>query len=100
MKRPELARKAVALAEQRLPVDEWPEYYDTRYGRFIGKQARVHQTWTIAGYLTAKMLLDNPEMASVLFWNEDYEVLENCVCGLKSGRRNCSRFAATSHFAV
>lgn len=91
MGRPELARKAVALAEQRLPTDEWPEYYDTRYGRFTGKQARLHQTWTIAGYLTSKMLLRNPELGSTLFWNEDYEVLEKCVCGLKCGRRNCSR---------
>ncbi|KAL8490523.1 hypothetical protein ACS0TY_022518 [Phlomoides rotata] len=94
MKRPELARKAVVLAEERLALDKWPEYYDTRHGRFIGKQARLQQTWTIAGYLTSKMLLDNPETASVLFWNEDYEVLENCVCGLKGGRRKCSRLAS------
>ncbi|KAL0393342.1 UNVERIFIED_CONTAM: Alkaline/neutral invertase C, mitochondrial [Sesamum radiatum] len=94
MERPELARKAVALAEKRLPVDQWPEYYDTRYGRFIGKQARLRQTWTIAGYLTSKLLLDNPQLASILSWNEDYELLENCVCGLKSGRRKCSRLTA------
>ncbi|KAL0288084.1 UNVERIFIED_CONTAM: Alkaline/neutral invertase C, mitochondrial [Sesamum calycinum] len=99
MERPELARKAVALAEKRLPVDQWPEYYDTRYGRFIGKQARLRQTWTIAGYLTSKLLLDNPQLASILSWNEDYELLENCVCGLKSGRRKCSRLTARSHVA-
>ncbi|KAG8372840.1 hypothetical protein BUALT_Bualt12G0108800 [Buddleja alternifolia] len=100
MGRPELARKAVAVAEKRLPLDGWPEYYDTRYGRFVGKQARLHQTWTIAGYLTSKMLLDNPELASTLFWNEDFELLENCVCGLKNGRRKCSRRSARSHTAV
>lgn len=100
MERPELARKAVALAEKRLPVDQWPEYYDTRYGRFIGKQARLHQTWTIAGYLTSKLLLDNPQLASILSWNEDYELLENCVCGLKSGIRKCSRLTARSHVAA
>ncbi|KAL2506851.1 Alkaline/neutral invertase A [Abeliophyllum distichum] len=101
MGRPELARKAVALAENKLSVDQWPEYYDTRYGRFIGKQARLHQTWTIAGYLTSKMLLDHPELASTLFWNEDYELLENCVCGLgKSGRRKCSRLVARSQIAA
>ncbi|KAK4483320.1 hypothetical protein RD792_010506 [Penstemon davidsonii] len=93
MGRPELARKAVALAEKRLSVDKWPEYYDTRHGRFVGKQARLHQTWTIAGYLTSKLLLENPELASVLFWNEDYQLLENCVCGLKRGPKKCSRFA-------
>lgn len=101
MGRPQLARKAAALAEKRLLVDQWPEYYDTRYGSFIGKQSRLHQTWTIAGYLTSKMLLENPESASLLFWNEDYGLLENCVCGLgKSGRRKCSRIAARSQTAL
>ena len=101
MKRPELARKAIDLAEKRLSSDQWPEYYDTRYGRFIGKQSRLYQTWTIAGFLTSKKLLENPEMASKLFWEEDYQLLENCVCGLgKHGRKKCSRSAAKSHFVV
>ena len=95
MGKPELASRALASAEKRLLVDQWPEYYDTRRGRFIGKQSRLYQTWTIAGYLTSKMLLENPEMASMLFWNEDYEIPENCVCGLnKNGRRTtCARVA-------
>ncbi|XP_051129379.1 alkaline/neutral invertase A, mitochondrial-like [Andrographis paniculata] len=94
MGRPEMAKKAVALVEERLRADGWPEYYDTRHGRFVGKQARLRQTWTIAGYLTSKLLLDNPEMASLLFWNEDYELLENCICGLKrKHNKKCSRRA-------
>ncbi|XP_030503686.2 alkaline/neutral invertase A, mitochondrial [Cannabis sativa] len=101
MRKLDLARKAVALAEKRLLVDHWPEYYDTRTGKFIGKQSRLYQTWTIAGYLTSKMLLDNPEMASLLFWEEDYELLEICVCGLgKTGRKKCSRVAARSQILV
>ncbi|GFY89074.1 plant neutral invertase family protein [Actinidia rufa] len=101
MGRPELARKAVDLAEKRLPADHWPEYYDTRNGRFIGKQARLYQTWSIAGFLTSKMLLDNPEVASLLFWEEDYELLEICVCGLRnSGRVKCSRGVAKSQILV
>ncbi|KAK7344290.1 hypothetical protein VNO77_13730 [Canavalia gladiata] len=101
MGRIELAQKAVALAERRLLVDSWPEYYDTRTGKFIGKQARLYQTWTIAGFLTSKMLLKNPAMASMLFWEEDYELLDICVCGLsKSGRRKCSRVAARSQILV
>ncbi|KAF8401273.1 hypothetical protein HHK36_012206 [Tetracentron sinense] len=101
MGRPELARKAVALAEKRLSEDHWPEYYDTRNGRFIGKQSRLFQTWTVAGFLTSKMLLEKPEMASLLFWEEDYELLEICVCALtKTGRKKCSRGAAKSQILV
>lgn len=97
----ELAQKAVDVAEKRLVVDRWPEYYDTRTGKFIGKQSRLFQTWTIAGFLTSKMLLENPEMASLLLWEEDYELLETCVCALsKSGRKKCSRGAAKSQILV
>ncbi|CAN6581811.1 unnamed protein product [Malus baccata var. baccata] len=101
MGRIELAQKAAALAEKRLRSDRWPEYYDTRTGKFIGKQARLYQTWTIAGFLTTKMLLENPEKAALLFWDEDYELLEICVCALsKSGRKKCSRGAAKSQILV
>uniref|UniRef100_A0A1J3IQJ0 Alkaline/neutral invertase n=1 Tax=Noccaea caerulescens TaxID=107243 RepID=A0A1J3IQJ0_NOCCA len=92
----ELAKKAVAVAEKRLKEDDWPEYYDTRSGRFVGKQSRLYQTWTIAGFLASKKLIEQPEKASLLFWQEDYQLLETCVCGLtkSSGRKNnkCSRF--------
>ncbi|CAK8563840.1 unnamed protein product [Lathyrus sativus] len=101
MGRSDLAQKAVDLAEKRLNTDKWPEYYDTRNGKFIGKQSRLMQTWTIAGFLTSKMLLKNPEKASLLFWEEDFEILQNCVCMLnKSGKRKCSRFAARSKTLV
>ncbi|XP_047338258.1 alkaline/neutral invertase A, mitochondrial-like [Impatiens glandulifera] len=101
MGRTGLAQKAINLAEKRLRTDRWPEYYDTQSGKFIGKQARLYQTWTIAGYLTSKMLLKNPEMASLLFWEEDYEILENCLCGIsKSNRKKCSRGAAKSQILV
>ncbi|KAJ4969153.1 hypothetical protein NE237_015854 [Protea cynaroides] len=101
MGRPELARKAVDMAEQRLSVDRWPEYYDTKNGRFIGKQSRLFQTWTIAGFLTSKMLLERPELASLLYLEEDYELLESCVCALsKTGRKKCSRGAARSQILV
>nr|AJW82914.1 alkaline/neutral invertase [Dimocarpus longan] len=101
MGRLDLAQKAVAMAEKRLAVDHWPEYYDTRTGKFIGKQSRLFQTWTVAGFLTSKMLVENPEMASLLFWEEDYELLEICVCALsKTGRKKCSRGAAKSQILV
>ncbi|MED6193118.1 hypothetical protein PIB30_016003 [Stylosanthes scabra] len=101
MGKSELAEDAVALAEKRLPVDSWPEYYDTRTGRFIGKQARLYQTWTLAGFLASKMFLRNPEIAAMLCWEEDLEILETCVCALsKSGRAKCSRDVAKSHILV
>lgn len=97
----ELAKKAVDLAESRLYTDHWPEYYDTKSGKFIGKQSRLYQTWTVAGFLTAKMLLQNPEKASLLFWEEDYDLLETCVCALsKTGRKLCARGAAKSQILV
>ncbi|KAL2514679.1 putative alkaline/neutral invertase B [Forsythia ovata] len=37
--RPQLARRATELAEARLLKDHWPEYYDGKLGRYIGKQA-------------------------------------------------------------
>jgi len=101
MGRTDLAEKAVGLAEKRLPFDSWPEYYDTKTGRFIGKQARLFQTWTLAGFLASKMLLKNPEIATLLCWDEDFEILETCVCVLnKSGRTKCSRHVAKSHILV
>ncbi|KAF7837681.1 alkaline/neutral invertase A, mitochondrial [Senna tora] len=101
MERPDLAQKAINLAEKRLSVDRWPEYYDTRNGRFIGKQSRLLQTWTIAGFLTSKLLLQYPEKASLLFWEEDFELLESCACMLsKAARKKCSRFAARAQILV
>lgn len=101
MGRPELAQRAVAVAEKRLSNDKWPEYYDTRTGRFIGKQSRLYQTWTIAGFLVSKMLLENPEVVSILTCEEDLELLEGCVCSLtKSSRTKCSRLAVTSQILV
>lgn len=103
MGRSDIAEKAIGMVEKRLPVDRWPEYYDTRHGRFVGKQSRLYQTWTIAGYLTSKMMLENPSLASALYWDEDYELLELCVCALtksKSARKKCSRGAARSQILV
>ncbi|XP_047156411.1 alkaline/neutral invertase A, mitochondrial-like [Vigna umbellata] len=101
MNRTELAEKAVALAEKRLPRDSWPEYYDTPNAKFIGKQARLYQTWTLAGFLASKMLLKNPNLASLLWWDEDFEILENCICLLhKSGRVKSSRVPDKSQILV
>ena len=75
MKRPEVALKAVEVAERRISQDKWPEYYDTKRARFIGKQAQLYQTWSIAGYLVAKLLLANPSAAKSLVNEEDSELV-------------------------
>jgi hypothetical protein len=66
-----LAQRAIELAEQRLSTDGWPEYYDGKLGRYIGKQARKFQTWSIAGYLVSKMLLEDPSQLGMISLTED-----------------------------
>ncbi|XP_072981527.1 neutral/alkaline invertase 3, chloroplastic-like [Typha angustifolia] len=75
MNRPEIAARAIKVAERRIAEDKWPEYYDTKQARFIGKQARLYQTWSIAGFLVAKLLLDKPDAARSLWNEEDVEII-------------------------
>ncbi|KAF4349265.1 hypothetical protein F8388_024232 [Cannabis sativa] len=75
MNRLEIARKAIKVAEKRIASDKWPEYYDTKQARFVGKQARLFQTWSIAGYLVAKLLLADPSAANILVNEEDLEIV-------------------------
>ncbi|THU67719.1 hypothetical protein C4D60_Mb05t27680 [Musa balbisiana] len=69
--RPQIARRAIELAESRLLKDSWPEYYDGKLGRYIGKQARKFQTWSIAGYLVSKMMLEDPSHLGMVSLEED-----------------------------
>ncbi|XAR55639.1 Beta-fructofuranosidase [Bertholletia excelsa] len=72
--RPQIVRRAIDLAEHRLLKDTWPEYYDGKFGRYIGKQARKYQTWSIAGYLVAKMLLEDPSHLGMISLEEDKQM--------------------------
>ncbi|BAF08926.1 neutral/alkaline invertase 3, chloroplastic [Oryza sativa Japonica Group] len=87
MNRPEIAAKAVEVAERRIAIDKWPEYYDTKRARFIGKQSRLYQTWSIAGYLVAKQLLDKPDAARILSNDEDSEILNALSTNRKRGKK-------------
>jgi Alkaline and neutral invertase len=62
----ELAHSAIELAQEHLATDEWPEYYDGKCGRLIGKEARKYQTWTLAGLLVARQLIANPTYLKLL----------------------------------
>ena len=84
MNRPEIASKAIEIAERRLSRDKWPEYYDTKKGRFIGKQARLFQTWSIAGYLVGKLLLAEPSKANILITAEDSDLVNAFSCMISS----------------
>ncbi|KAI3859803.1 hypothetical protein MKX03_013678 [Papaver bracteatum] len=72
--RPHIARRAVDLVERRLAGDSWPEYYDGKLGRYVGKQARKYQTWSIAGYLVAKMMLEDPTHLGLISLEEDKQM--------------------------
>jgi len=74
--KPELGWRAIEIAERRLNEDEWPEYYDGRNGRLVGKASRKYQTWTIAGYLLAREILTHPQHLDLLTFHEDPEMLE------------------------
>jgi hypothetical protein len=74
--RTEIAERAIELAEKRLYEDQWPEYYDGKNGRLVGKQARKYQTWTMAGFLVAKDLMANPDHLGLFSFDEDLTSLE------------------------
>jgi hypothetical protein len=54
-------RQELTKVGNRLLNAQWPEYYDGSNGRLVGREARHYQTWTIAGFLLAQELLDNPD---------------------------------------
>lgn len=93
MNRPGIAARAIDVAEKRIAADKWPEYYDTKRARFIGKQAHLYQTWSIAGYLVAKQLLANPEAAKILWNEEDVEIINalNLMVDSSNPRRKRGR---------
>ncbi|KAG8391960.1 hypothetical protein BUALT_Bualt01G0241600 [Buddleja alternifolia] len=72
--RPQIAKRAIELVEQRLAKDGWPEYYDGITGRYIGKQARKYQTWSISGYLLAKLMIENPSNLLIISLEEDKKI--------------------------
>jgi hypothetical protein len=69
-KKPELAARAIDIAANKLSEDQWPEYYDGKKGRLIGKQARKYQTWTITGYLLAWELINHPDYLSLVSFDK------------------------------
>lgn len=101
MNRPEIAENAIRMAERRISQDKWPEYYDTKRARFIGKQAHLFQTWSIAGYLVSKLLLSNPSAVRILANEEDADLVNAFSCMISSNpRRKRGRPAVEKRFIV
>ena len=63
--RGDLARKALNLAVDKVPDDNWPEYYDGKWGSLVGRRANYGQVWSAAGIIIASHLLDNPDSLPV-----------------------------------
>ncbi|KAL1558217.1 Neutral/alkaline invertase 3, chloroplastic [Salvia divinorum] len=100
MNRPEIAENAIKIAEKRLAKDKWPEYYDTKGARFVGKQARLFQSWSVAGYLVAKLLMENPSAANILVNVEDAELLNVFSCALSANPRGKRRKGPKQSFII
>jgi hypothetical protein len=68
----------IELAERRLSRDNYPEYYDGIHNKLVGKEARRRQTWSIAGYIIAKTLLNEPQKSEILTFDESPEI-QSCA---------------------
>ncbi|NDJ19963.1 glycoside hydrolase 100 family protein [Myxacorys almedinensis] len=71
--RTELAQRAIDLAQHQLIQDNFPEYYDGKNGRLIGKESRTHQTWSIAALIAAQELMKSPEHSKWIGFGESME---------------------------
>jgi len=65
--RVDLAKRAHSIAEQRLLRDGWPEYYDGRKGRLIGRRASFNQVWSAASLIVSHNLLQDPRHFSQIY---------------------------------
>ena len=63
--RRDLAQKAVDAAGARLLTDQWPEYYDGKKGRLLGRRANLRQTWSATAYIFSHQLLDTNQGLSL-----------------------------------
>ena len=65
--RADLAESAFRTAAARLAADGWPEYYDGRRGRLIGRRAALNQVWSATSLIAAYRLLENPDRVSKIY---------------------------------
>lgn len=58
--RSDLAARAQRIAEEKLMGDDWPEYYDGRTGKLLGRRANHKQVWSAAALVIGSELLAQP----------------------------------------
>ena len=63
--RADLAERAFEATVARLGREGWPEYYDGRGGRLIGRRANLNQIWSAASLLLAARFLDQPAFSRI-----------------------------------
>ena len=63
--RMDLAEQAMYELGDRLGRQNWPEYYDGRYGSLVGRRANYQQVWSATAWLIAQQLLDDPQSGAL-----------------------------------
>lgn len=71
--RVDLASRAHDFAERRLVKDQWPEYYDGRNGRLIGRRANFNQTWSATALILSHKFIEDPLALKRIGWLFDRE---------------------------
>ncbi len=64
--RGDLAERAYKTANDKLFKENWPEYYDSRTGRLIGRKSNTNQVWSATSLILSDKLLKNPNLLNML----------------------------------
>jgi hypothetical protein len=64
--RGDLAEHAYEVAIRCIEQDGWPEYYDGRTGRLIGRRANLKQVWTAAAIILSHKFLDDHSLINLI----------------------------------
>jgi glycogen debranching enzyme len=64
--RGDLAERAYKTASDKLHHHNWPEYYDSRAGRLIGRKSNTNQVWSATSLILSHKLLKNPNLLDML----------------------------------
>ncbi|VAW93128.1 putative invertase [hydrothermal vent metagenome] len=64
--RGDLAERAYKTANDKLYQENWPEYYDSRSGRLIGRKSNTNQVWSATSLILSNKLINNPNLLNML----------------------------------